>query len=188
MNKRARQTGFTLLEVLIAMSILAVGATSILAIFVAALSFQTQRVEDNRITELYNFAREHAQVAFNAWDPALESDDGQGKKGPKEIKADLTSYEAAQASGDKLAVDAFERFPGFRYEIRWSPYELSVGDSSWVAHITIFRLSGQPDQSTYWNKEILTRSGVPVGEFFSSPVLERLTKEDLREKRTGRPK
>ena len=186
MQQRARQTGFTLLEVLIAMSILAVGATSILAIFVAALSFQTQRVEDNRITELYNFAREHAQVTFNSWDPAIEEAGQKQKKGPKEIKADLTTYEAAQASGDPLVLDAFEKFPGFRYEIRWSPYELSVGDSSWVAHITIFRLSGQADESTYWNKEILTRSGVPVGEFFSSPVLERLTKDDLREKRSGK--
>ena len=185
MHQRARQSGFTLLEVMIAMSILAVGATSILAIFVAALSFQTQRVEDNRITELYNFAREHAQISFNAWDPAQEAGDKTKKKGPKEIKADLTTYETAQESQDPLVMHAFEKYPGFKYEVRWTPYDLAVGDSSWVAHITIIRLSGQPDESVHWTKEVLTRSGVPVGEFFSSPVLERLTKDDLREKRTG---
>ena len=60
MNSRRLQPGFTLLEVMIAMSILAIGATSILSIFVAAVRFQTDRMEENRVMEIYNVAREHA--------------------------------------------------------------------------------------------------------------------------------
>jgi prepilin-type N-terminal cleavage/methylation domain-containing protein len=48
--------GFTLLEVLIAMSILAVGAASILSIFVWAIAFHTKRVEANRLAGVYNHA------------------------------------------------------------------------------------------------------------------------------------
>ena len=156
--------GFTLLEVMIAMSILALGATSILSIFVAAVSFHTQRVENNRITELRNWARNHAQIAFNNFDPTKV------KKGdrpiPKKIVVDLTADGSASQSNDPLILEAADKYPGFRYEITFEEDQFSVAGSSVVAHIKIFRLSGQLDESQLVDKEFLTRSGVPYYEYF----------------------
>jgi prepilin-type N-terminal cleavage/methylation domain-containing protein len=165
-DKRA----FTLLEVMIAMSILAIGATSILSVFVAAVSFQTERVEANRITELRNFVRHHAQVVFNNYDPASAKD---GEKPiPKNINVDLTDVgsdsDTASAHADPLIREAAEKFPGFRYEILFEEDTFSVSGSSVVAHIRIYRLSGQLDESELVDKEFLTRNGVPAHEYGKS--------------------
>ena len=158
------KTGFTLLEVMIAMSILALGATSILSIFVAAVSFHTQRVENNRITELRNWARHHAQISFNNFDPTKV------KKGerpvPAKIIVDLTEDGDASQSTDPTVLAALEKFAGFRYEISFEEDQFSVAGSSVVAHIRIYRLSGQLDESQLVDKEFLTRSGVPYYEYF----------------------
>ena len=160
----SEKAGFTLLEVMIAMSILAIGATSILSIFVAAISFHTQRVENNRITELRNWARQHAQIVFNNFDPT-QVEKGQ-KPVPPKIQVDLTDVEAASGSTDPIVREAAEKFPGFRYEIVFQEDQFSVAGSSVVAHIRIYRMSGQEDTSQLVDKEFLTRTGVPYYEYF----------------------
>ena len=188
--KRPTSSGFTLLEVMIAMSILALGATSILSVFVAAVSFQTQRVEDNRLTEMRNFARHHAQVVWNNYDPVNR------KKGEKPIPAkivvDLTDAETADASTDPMIREAAEKFPGFRYEILFEEDQFSVAGSSVVAHIRIFRLSGQLDESELVDKEFLTRNGVPFHEFYKlqgiAGVSQAERDADIRQKDPKRPK
>ena len=160
--------GFTLLEVMIAMSILALGATSILSVFVAAVSFQTQRVENNRLTELRNWARHHAQVTFNNFDPTADKN----RPVPDKIVVDLTDPDTAISSADPLTREAAEMFPGFRYEIIFEEDQFSVSGSSVVANIRIFRLSGQLDDSELVDKEFLTRSGIPYHEYFRDTTLE----------------
>ena len=168
MSRRAE--AFTLLEVLIAMSILAIGATSILSVFVAAVSFHTKRVEDNRITQLLNHTKNHAQVAFNAFDPSGAKEDESQR--PKKIVADL-SDPSAENSRDFMIQEAARKFPGFRYEITFDSNDLAVSGSSVVATIRIYRLSGRRDDSIAFDKIFLTRSGTPVHEFFKSPSVER---------------
>jgi prepilin-type N-terminal cleavage/methylation domain-containing protein len=103
-DSRGAAKGFTLIEVLIAMSILAVGAASILSIFVWAIAFQSKRVEDNRLAGLYNHALAHARARFNEFDP------GAVPKGqpiiPARIVADLSNPEAARGSPDMMIRDA----------------------------------------------------------------------------------
>jgi len=165
---RARQAGFTLLEVLIAMSILAVGATSVLSIFVWAISFHTKRVEENRITELYNHAIGHAQLAFNAFDPSRVQEGG--SQLPGAIDADLSDPYKARLHKDPQIAEAAEKFPGFRYVIMFEENDLAVSGSSVVASIEIYGLSGRKDQA-FSHKQILTRSGAPISERFKSPSI-----------------
>lgn len=166
---KSEKGGFTLLEVMIAMSILALGATSILSIFVAAISFHTQRVEGNRITELRNWARQHAQVVFNNFNPFDPEVIKKGQKPiPPKIVVDLTDVETASASTDPLVREAAEKFPGFKYEVLFEEDQFSVAGSSVVAHIRIYRMSGQLDDTQLVDKEFLTRTGVPYHEYFRS--------------------
>lgn len=163
-----RQSGFTLLEVMLAMSILAVGATSILSIFVAAISFHTKRVEENRITEIYNHVRLHAEIAFETFDPTRVRE---GEKPlPKPIVADLTDWSQAIQNPDPMIRSVAKKFAGFKYEVRFEDNRFAVSGSSVVANITIYPLSGSSEQA-FQTKEFLTRSGTPIQEFWSSPSL-----------------
>ena len=164
---KSKHAGFTLLEVMIAMSILALGATSILSIFVAAISFHTERVEGNRITELRNWARQHAQIVFNNFNPNDPEIVKKGQKPiPPKIVVDLTDLDAATTSTDPLVREAAEKFPGFKYEVLFEEDQFSVAGSSVVAHIRIYRMSGQLDDTQLVDKEFLTRTGVPYYEYF----------------------
>jgi len=170
MQPRRSDSGFTLLEVMIAMSILVVGATSILGIFVAAVSFHTQRVEENRKTDIYNWAKDHAQLHFESFDPSTVK---QGEKPfPKAILADFTDIATALKSLDPMIREGAKKFPGFKYEVRFEENPFAVQGSSVVADIRVFRLSGQLDTELV-SKEFLTRRGTPVHEFFKSPTLEK---------------
>jgi prepilin-type N-terminal cleavage/methylation domain-containing protein len=176
-----RQRGFTLLEVMIAMSILAVGATSILSVFVAAISFHTKRVEENRITEIYNHVRQHAEIAFETFDPTrLKPGE---KQLPKPIVADLNDP-AAETSADRMVAEAARKFPGFKYEIRFEENRWAVSGSSVVASITIHRLSGE-EKDAFRSKEFLTRSGTPTHEFWTSPSREQRDRARLDPSRRG---
>ena len=167
MKRRAEQAGFTLLEVLIAMSILAVGATSVLSIFVWAIGFHTKRVDENRLTQLYNHALVHAGIAWNAFDPdAVE--EGQSSV-PKEIVADLSDMYNARLNPDPMISEAAEKFPGYKYTIRFDENEFAVKGSSVVASIEIVGLGG----TTLTTKQFLTCSGAPITERFKSPSIDK---------------
>jgi len=176
MKTRSRLAGFTLLEVLIAMSILAVGATSVLGIFVAALKFHTDRVEDNRITGLLNHAKTHAEIAFNNHVPDPDKPDGSGLL-PPTIEADFTDQEAAKRHADPMVRDAAERFKDFRYVIEFEDSDITVPGSSVVVTIKIYGLDRRLDESTPFDKLVLTRDGTPVNEFFRSPSIKKRDEE-----------
>ena len=178
--RAGRSRGFTLLEVLIAMSILAVGATSILAVYLKAVQFATERKEQNRLTEIYNHAHTHAQSIFDAWDPAKV------KQGdpvvPAKVDVDVRDPTVAKQSGDPMVREAGERFPGFRYVITFEDNELAVAGSSVLVHIEIFGLSGLKNE-TFSQKEFLTRAGAPVGERYKVPSVEEQKKSRDKERR-----
>jgi prepilin-type N-terminal cleavage/methylation domain-containing protein len=161
-------SGFTLLEILIAMSVLVVGATAILSIFVGALHFQTQRVEDNRVAELRQYARQHAQLLLDNYDPTLTK---KQERMPPSMLVDLTDPNSEAIRRDPVLRDLAERFPGYKYQITFESNPLGEGV---IADIRLWRLSGQEDTSQEWVKEFLNRSHTPWSEFDHSPSKEAL--------------
>ena len=161
------EKGFTLLEVMIAMSILAVGAASILGTFVAAVRWQSLRVENNQITAIYNHARLHAAIKFNEFDPSkVEA----GKRPlPPRLVVDLTDQDAAMRHPDPQVREGGRKFVGFKYEIDFEENDFAVEGSSVVVNIKIYGLSGQLADSPLRMKEIITRSGTPTHEWWASP-------------------
>ncbi len=159
-------SGFTLLEILIAMSVLVVGATAVLSVFVGALHFQTQRVENNRVAELRQYARQHAQLLLDNHDPLQTKEPLPGMK-----LVDLTDPNSTEVQRDPMLRDLAERFPGYKYQITFESNPLGEGV---IADIRLWRLSGQEDTSQEWVKEFLNRSHTPWSEFDHSPSREAL--------------
>jgi prepilin-type N-terminal cleavage/methylation domain-containing protein len=71
---RSRRTagGFTLLEIMIALAIFAVGAICVLSTFAAALALHMKREADVRTARVMDEARNEAQNAWDAWKPAKD--------------------------------------------------------------------------------------------------------------------
>ena len=69
--------------------------------------------------------------------------------------------------------EAADKFEGFRYEIEFESNEFAVAGSSVVVNIKIYGLSGKLADSPLSMKEILTRSGTPIHEYWTSPSKER---------------
>ena len=169
-------SGFTLLEILIAMSVLVVGATAILSIFVGALHFQTQRVEDNRVAELRQYARQHAQLLLDNYDPTLTK---KRERMPPGMLVDLTDPNSEAIRRNPELRDLAERFPGYKYQITFESNPLGEGV---IADIRLWRLSGQEDTSQEWVKEFLNRSHTPWSEFDHSPSREAMQNETTKKK------
>ena len=64
-----RDGGFTLLEILIAMTILMMGGVLIISLFAAAVAMQYDSVVDRQKAEILNEVVAETQVVFNAYDP-----------------------------------------------------------------------------------------------------------------------
>ena len=185
MNSRRLRSGFTLLEVMIAMSILAIGATSILSIFVAAVRFQTDRMEENRVMEIYNVAREHADILFSNFDPSLV-EEGQPPF-PKPVVADLRDEDKAREHPDPRVRQAARKYRGYKYEIVFERSPFETGGSTVLVQIRVWGLESDADRPRFTHREVLTRTGTPVYEFWHSPSLEqeknRVSKVDQDAKR-----
>jgi len=67
--RRGSQRGFTLLEIMIALAILAVGSVCVLSTFAAALALHLRREGDVRTARVMEEARHEAQTAWDAWTP-----------------------------------------------------------------------------------------------------------------------
>ena len=142
----------------------AVVATSV---FVWAISSHARRADENRLTQIYNHALAHAGITWNAFD-ADAVEQGQSAV-PGDIVADLTDPESTRSSNDPMIAEAAEKFPGYRYVIRFERNDLAVEGSSVVASIEINGLGG----TKLTTKQFLTRTGAPITRRFRSPSIDK---------------
>jgi prepilin-type N-terminal cleavage/methylation domain-containing protein len=69
-RERSWERGFTLLEIMIALAILAVGAVCVLTTFATALALHMRRESDVRMARIMEESRTEAQTAWDAWSPS----------------------------------------------------------------------------------------------------------------------
>lgn len=110
--------GFTLLEVLMATSLLAVGAVSVLVVLATAAGYASQRQAQQRLTQVLEEARNDARTMVNAFVPAND-DKVPGKDDEPNDDVQSTLY------------------PGYSYRLGFAPVDADVPEAGFAVTVTV---------------------------------------------------
>jgi len=154
--------GFTLLEVLMATSLLAVGAVSVLVVLATAAGYASQRQSQQRLTQVLEEARNQARTMVNAFVPSttdvLPGNDDQPNE---ELQSAL--------------------YPGFTYQLGFQPVDKEVPEAGFEVTVTVRYGDGLEHNELL----VVGSDSVPDAEFGRSATFE-LEREGLADRETGR--
>ena len=148
MRKRG-SAGFTLLEVMMATALLAVGTTSIFMMLTAGNAFHVKRRRQQRVSQVLDEARFFAQSKVN----------------------NFTSTSARRVpggDGGRIAEQGSRLFANYRFELRFSAVNLDVPDAGFSVDITV----RTADESSYEHSIVVARDTIPMEEFATSKTYE----------------
>ena len=141
LNMRKRLTGgFTLLEVLLATAIMAVGTTSVLVVIATAAGMASQRQVGVRREQVIDEARHDAQAMIDAFDPGAPDTTPQvvaTKKGA--AKPQFTTRRAP----DRVVGKKSSRYDGFTYDIAFDAKDPLVPEMGFDVGITLHYGGGE---------------------------------------------
>lgn len=124
-KKAGGEDGFTLLEILLAMIILAVGGVSVISLFAAAVKLQYNSVMDQRKAMILGDVVAEAQFALDRYEPDAE--------GKKLLPAEIRDREAPYYSRD------------FTYGVKFLPAGSFPPSEGAIAEITL-SYRGRPQE------------------------------------------
>ncbi len=148
-RSKRRQKGFTLLEVLMATALLAVGSVSVMVVMATAIGFASQRQAGQRLTQVLEEARYDAQAAINEFNPTKGS----------------------PAPGDQdgaVAVKQSAIYTGYTYGLTFVPVDKEVLEAGYQVDITVEFGDGLTRNETVF----LGADVIPDSEFTSSITFE----------------
>jgi prepilin-type N-terminal cleavage/methylation domain-containing protein len=158
---KAQSGGFTLLEVLMATSLLAVGAVSVLVVLATAAGYASQRQSQQRLTQVLEEARNSARTMVNSFVPS-EDDKLPGKDDePNEEQQSML-------------------YPGFTYQLTFAPVDKDVPEAGFEVGVTVRFGDGQERTEVL----VVGSDAVPDEEFSRSETYE-LEREGEADEDTG---
>src|SRR6185295_2675294 len=134
MQKRRRNKGFTLLEVLLATGIMAVGTTSVLVVIATAAGMASQRQVNVRREQVLDEARHEAQAAIDAFEPSAP--DATVQKIETKKGAAKGPVQTARAP-DKIVARKSSRYDGFNYDVSFDAKDPLVPEAGFDVQITL---------------------------------------------------
>jgi prepilin-type N-terminal cleavage/methylation domain-containing protein len=163
-----RRSGFTLLEVMMALAILAVGTVSVLMVFGTALSFAHKRQGQQQLAQVLEEARTDARSKVNLYragkvvaaapKPVKGSKDAPVRAGIPTPAGSTPETEPRQSSV----------FAAYGYRLRFEPVRPDLLEAGWRTTVTVNWGDGQSYQETL----VLTPDNIPDEEFASSTTYD----------------
>ncbi len=163
-HRGARSTGFTLLEVMIATSILAVGTVSVLAIFASAVGFANRRQAQAELAQVLEEARSEARSAVDAFRPAAAISGAR----PANPKAPVSAARLPGGDSGKIPEKTSRLFEGYRYDLAFEELARGVPEAGFRTTITV----RWGDQQSYSESLTLLPTSIPDGEFEYSSTFQ----------------
>jgi prepilin-type N-terminal cleavage/methylation domain-containing protein len=180
--KRPSAAGFTLLEVLLATSIMAVGTTSVLVVIATAAGMASQRQVNLRREQVIDEARHEAQAVVDAFRPGKQGPAAPAPKAPKSAKAETAAPANAPA---KIENKQSSRFAGFSYDIVFTPQDRQVPEKGYQVAITVHYGGGELHATA--NATMISTT-IPDEEFTTSATWEEERTLGGGQKQTGAKK
>lgn len=157
--KRLAARGFTLLEVLLATAIMAVGTTSVLVVIATAAGMASQRQVNVRREQVIDEARHDAQAMVDAYRPGTAVAPAPGaKKGAKAaVNVDLGP---GRVEGKKS-----QRFDGFTYDLTFEPKDRQILEKGYDVTIVVHYGGGELSATATTS---MISTTIPDEEFLTS--------------------
>jgi len=138
--RRRVSHGFTLLEVLLATGIMAVGTTSVLVVIATAAGMASQRQVGVRREQVVDEARHDAEAMVDAFEPRVPNNAVQviaTKKGAAK------PVSATKQAPDKVVGKKSSRYDGFTYDIAFDAKDPAVPEMGFDVSITLHYGGGE---------------------------------------------
>jgi prepilin-type N-terminal cleavage/methylation domain-containing protein len=158
-----RPRGFTLLEVMMATVVLAVGTISVLMIFGTALAFAHRRQGQQQLTQVLQEARTDARALVNRYRPDAPVKTAKPALGSKAAPAP-SAFVTPAGDTDVTQPRPSAVFAAYRYTLRFAPVRREVPEAGWRTTVTIQWGDGQEYQVT----EVMAADSIPDEEFATS--------------------
>lgn len=170
--------GFTLLEVLLATAIMAVGTTSVLVVIATAAGMASQRQVNVRREQVIDEARHDAQAIVDAFRPGKPGPAAPAVKGKAAAKVNT----AVAIAPDKVEGRRSARFDGFTYDLDFSPQDRQVPEKGYDVGITVHYGGGELTASA---STTLMSTTIADDEFTTSTTWEEERLGSTQNKKTG---
>ena len=159
--RRLASRGFTLLEVLLATAIMAVGTTSVLVVMASAAGMASQRQVNVRREQVIDEARHDAQAMVDAFRPAATPTAAPVPGAKKSTRtAPSANVGPAKVEGRKSS-----RFDGFTYDLTFEPKDRQILEKGY--DVTIVVRYGGGELSATTNTSMISTT-IPDDEFLTS--------------------
>ena len=170
---RRGNRGFSLLEVMVATSILAVGTVSVLAIFASAVGFANRRQSQAELAQVLEEARSEARVLVDAFRPPSSIGNA-----AKSNKGKVTATKLPGSDTGKVEEKGSKVFAGYRYGVQFTELVRGVPEAGFQTTITVLWGENQ----TYTETLAVLPSSIPEQEFQYSQSFD----EEQRGKAAGK--
>ena len=146
---RGKSGGFTLLEVLLATSLMAVGAVSVLVVLASAAGFASRRQSQQRLTQVLDEARNDSRAIANAFRPTKDDP--------------LPGGEDATFDPKSSAL-----YGGYQYQLSFGHVDSAVPEAGYRVGVLVT----YGDEQSHTEKLIVGTDAVPDEEFATSITYE----------------